>query len=114
HIIRYCQMAADTDHSRDGAIFTNPRAACDTGVSSNGGVITEAHIVSDLNQIIELYAVAQHSIIQSAAVNRCVSTDFNSIADYHTAQLENLDPLPPVRRKTESVSADDNTGVNDA
>jgi hypothetical protein len=69
---------------------TNFRTATETGLRSNGDIWPEFTAVSDLNQVVELYAVTNFGLRQGRAVDRGVGADFDVVAHDHNAHLWNF------------------------
>lgn len=114
HMIGQGQMAQYMTCPSYRAMRPNRRASRDSGAASHGGMLADSHIVGNLHQVIKLDAVFQHSVLQCAPVNAGVGADFNIIADPHRTELLDLDPSASMRRKAETVSANDRARMNDA
>ena len=72
------------------------------------------HVVADLHQVVELDAVFEHRVLQSAAINTGVGADFHIVANLHSTELLDLDPPAIVRRKAESVGTNHSARMNNA
>ena len=77
------------------------------------GVRADAHVVADLDLVVELDALLDHRVVERAAVDRGVGADLDVVADAHAADLRNLDPAALLRRDAEAVGADHHAGVQD-
>src|SRR5947208_2778425 len=80
----------------------------------HGGVRADAHVVPDLDLVVELHALFDHRVVDRAAIDRGVGDDLHLVADAHGSDLGNLDPAPGVLGDTEAVGADHHSGVQDA
>jgi len=69
----------------------------------------DMNIVRNLHKIIELHTIFNDGVIQCTAINTGISANLNIITDSHTAKLLNFEPLPCVIRKTETISANHDT-----
>src|SRR5215831_624247 len=109
---RYDDAVGDLDvpvnHRRasDHAIAPDARAAGDADAAGNDGVRADAHVVSDLDLIVELHALLYYGVVQRSAVYRRVRADFHVVADDRAPDLRNLDPALAFARDAESVRAD--------
>ena len=93
------------------AVGTNDSAASHACTAGHGGVCSDMHVVSNLNQVVELDTIFKHSVIECTPVNTAVGTNFYVIANADSPQLLNLDPCTLVRRKAESIGSNDNAAV---
>ena len=55
--------------------------------AGHGGVRADVHVVSDLDLVVELDAVADHRVLDRAAIDGGVRADLDIIADAHAADL---------------------------
>ena len=77
--------------------------SCDAHHRGHGAVVTNAHVMGNLNQVIQLNAIADHGVIQGTAINRGIGPDFNVVSQHHLADLGNSVPDTPLVGKTEAV-----------
>lgn len=94
-------------------VILQRHATGNCGAGSNDAMFADHTVVTNLDLVVELAAIANHRVIERATVNRRTGTNLDIIADKHSADLRNLDPLALIRRETETVGADDYTGMND-
>ena len=66
------------------------------------------------NWIGDLDAILDEGVFQRSAIDATVGPDLDVVADAHRTQLLNLDPLPLMRRETESIGADGDPRVQNA
>ena len=64
-----------------------------------------AHVVPDLDLVIQFNPVFNHGIIQRTAVNRRVRANFDVVADDYPANLRNFSPAPFFPCNTETIRA---------
>ena len=78
-------------------------------------MLANVDVVSNLHEIVEFDTIADHRVIDRAAVNRRIGADFNVIPDPDTANLRNLHQTSPVVLcKAEAVRSNDGAGMHDA
>src|SRR6478672_14845 len=106
-------MSCDADRSANAAIPSDLNAARNTGTRGNRRVRTDAHVVCDLDLVVELDAILDHRVFERAAIDRGVRADLDIVADAHAADLRDLDPAFAVERETEAVGADHGAGMHD-
>ncbi len=63
-------------------------------------------VVPDLDLVVELDAVADHGVLDRAAIDGRVGADLDVIADAHAADLRDLEPAALFAREPEAVGAD--------
>ena len=93
---------------------TDDSTAGHASATGHRRVRTDAHVVADLNQVVEFDAVIDHRVVERAAVDAGVGADLHIVADAHRAEL--LDLFPPAwrRREAKAVGADHHATVQDA
>jgi hypothetical protein len=72
-----------------------------------------AHIVANLNQIVDLGAFADHRVIKRTPIDGGVGTDFDMVLNDHTAYLRDLEQSPGTRSIAKSVLTYAGSGMND-
>src|SRR5512140_672079 len=88
--IGYVEVPDDIGGAADHAVHAYARAAGDAGAPGDGSMRADAHVVSDLDQIVQLDPVLDDGVVQRAAVYAGVGADFDIVADEHTAYLGDL------------------------
>ena len=73
----------------------------------------EHHVVRDLDEIVDLAALADDRIAQCAAVDGAIGPDLHVVLDDHTADLWHLAVAVGAHDIAESVLPDGAAGVND-
>ena len=86
----------------------------DAHAGSHHDVAADAVVVAELDLVVKLGAVADHGVLEGAAVDRRARADLDVVADHHAAHLRDLDPLALEGRKAEAVAADHAAGLEDA
>ena len=111
-----CQrdMPHDIGGTANGTACSHRGAACNARACSHGHVAPQMHIVGNLDQVVEFDTVFNHGVVQRTAVDTGVGTNFHIVADAHTAQLLNLDPLPLILCKTKAIGSNDSARMHDA
>lgn len=66
-----------------GAMRPDFGAASYAHAACQGAVLTDVHVVANLNQVIELDAVFNHRVAQSAAVDAGIRADFDIVTNDH-------------------------------
>src|SRR5574337_13616 len=94
------------------------RAAGDRDAAGDRGVRADPDVVSDLVQVVDLHAVADHGVVERAAIDAGVGADLDVVADAHRAELFDLLPARAVAaaraREAEAVGAYHHPAVDDA
>src|SRR5690606_14276136 len=115
HVVRDAEVAGDTGLAADHAARADLRTAGDTGAAGHDGVVTDAYVVGNLDQVVELHAITDHGVVERAAVDRGVGADLDVAADDDPTGLRNLDPgAGALACETETVGADDHARMQDA
>src|SRR5882672_734986 len=96
----------------DGAVPADAGAPRDPREGGDGGMRPDAHVVRDLDLVVELDAVLDHGVVQRAPVDGGVRADFDVVADDDASGLRDLDPAPALGRDAEAVRADHRSGVD--
>src|SRR5262245_36240670 len=105
-------MAVDHRRAADGDVPPDIRAAPAADAAGDGAVRADAHVVADLNLVVELDALLDHGVVERAAVDRGIGADLDVVADAHRADLRNLHPAAFLAGDAEAVGADDDPGVH--
>ena len=99
-------MPDHADTASNHAVATDSGAAGDTDAGRHCRVITDLHVMCDLNLIIELDPVADQGIGQGAAVDGGIGADFDIITNTHSANLGNFLPVASLIGKAKPLGAD--------
>ena len=76
------------------------------------GTFADFDVVRDLDEVVNLRALADDRRAERAAVNRHVRADFHVVADDDVADLRHLAVNAAVQHVTESVRADHRAGMD--
>ena len=114
HVVGQPKVTQHDGTATNRAVRANRRAAGHASAACHGAVFSDAYVVADLHQIVELDAVFQHRVLQCATVNAGIGPDLDVVANQHRAELFDFDPAAAVRCKTETVRTNYRTGVDDA
>src|SRR6267154_412386 len=105
-------MAEDACRASDRAVRSDTRAARNGGTPGHRRMGADAHVMADLDLVVQLDAVLDHRVVERAAVDRRVGADLDVVAYKGTPRLRNLDPAPRIARHAETVGADHHAGMN--
>src|SRR5882724_6528219 len=100
-------MAADPDPASKHAAFADTSASRDADARGHGGVSADAHVVGDLDEIVELDAVTDLSVLDGAPIDGCIGADLDIGTDNDAANLRDFDPELLIACKTETIRTDD-------
>src|SRR5258708_19240773 len=106
------KMADVAPGTGDGTVRPDARAACNGRTAGHRSVRTDAHVMADLDLVVELDAVLDHGVVERAAVDGGVGTDLDVVAYYGTTGLRNLDPASRIGRHAAAVRPDPHPAVN--
>src|ERR1700734_142104 len=107
HIISDLQVPANGTGAADLTALPDHRAAGDAGAAGDGRMGPQAHVVTDLDLVIELDPVGDHRIADGAAINSGIGANLHIRANADTADLLDLQPGTALGCKPEPVAADD-------
>src|SRR5438309_10139462 len=86
-----------------------PRLRCDDDIFAN------VAIVSDVNQVVDLRSAPDSCLIEGAAINGCIGTDFHVIFNHQPSNLRKLLVMPglAITHVTETIAAQHSPGIHD-
>src|SRR5690606_31554005 len=113
YVVANLDMANHAHTAGDGAMATDAGAAGNTDAGRHGRVFTDLDVMGDLDLVIQLDAVADDGIADSATIDGGIGTDLHVITDQHAADLGDLLPTAAVVGKAEAFATDHCTGLND-
>ena len=96
------------------AMFPDDGAASHPGTPCQGAVGTNANVVSDLHQVVDLHTVFNDCVVQRATVHTGIGTQFNVIANAHGTQLLDFGPGPAVWGEAKTIGTHHHTWVKNA
>src|SRR5690606_39532945 len=75
--------------------------------------LPDANVVSDLDQVVNLGTGAYHGVVNAAAINGAVGSDFHVVLQHAPANVHQLPVLPILEHVAEAVATDARAGVDD-
>src|SRR5205814_3137161 len=76
-------------------------------------LFTDSNVVRDVNEVIDLGTVPDDRVIDAAAIDRAVGSDFHVVTDDAAADVRNLLVCPGVEYVAKAVAADSRTRVHE-
>lgn len=107
HMVDQFQMPQNNGTPAQCAMFADLGTAGHPHTASHGSVGTHAHVVPNLHQVVELDALFNERVLQGAAIDAGVGTNFDPISYENASELLNLDPLAGLGRETKSIGSND-------
>ena len=114
HVIGNAEVPQHHRAAAQRTVRANGCAARHANTPGQSRVLANAHVVADLDQVVELHTVFYHRVLQRAPVNAGVGANFDIVANAHCSQLFDFFPSTGIGRKTESIGTDHHTRVQDA
>jgi hypothetical protein len=114
HPVSQRQVAKNTGATAYRAVGPNVGTARHTHATCHRGILANADVMPNLDQVVEFDAVLDHSVGQGAAVNAGIGADLHIVANAHSAELLNLFPGFAIWSKTKPVGADHHPWVKNA
>src|SRR5256885_13879097 len=74
-------------------------------------MLADVHVVTDLDQVVELDPVLDHRVVQRSAVYAGIGADFHIVADPHATELLDLHPCSVLGSKPEAVRSQHHAGM---
>src|SRR5882724_6870900 len=105
-------MAEDACRASDRAVRSDARAARNGRTPGHRRMGADAHVMADLDLVVELDAVLDHGVVERTAVDRGVGADLDVVAYDGAPGLRNLDPASGIGRHAETVCADHHAGMD--
>src|SRR5690606_38453519 len=112
YVVTDIDVADHADAAVNGAVATDTGAAGNADTGRHRGVITNLHVVGNLDLVVQLDAVADHGVVDGAAVDGGIGTDLHVITNQHATDLGDLLPAAAIIGKAEALPADHRTGLN--
>src|SRR5690606_11584727 len=113
NVITDIDMTHHADTASDGAMLADGCDACNPDAGGFGRVLTDLHVMGDLDLVVELDPVSDPRVRQRTPVERGVDADFHVIADGHATDLGDLAPHALLVGKAEAFAADHGTRLDD-
>ncbi len=84
-----CEMVSETRLSREDRVIFHGSASCNADLRHDETVSTDSDIVRNLYQIIDLGTSTDHGVVEHAAVDGRVRTDFHIVFNHASANVRN-------------------------
>lgn len=97
----------------DYGIIAHAHAAGKTRLGGNHNMLADRTVVCNVNQIVNLCAIADPCHTERSAINARVRADLHVVADFHSAHLREFLIVVARKRETETVCAQNTSGVED-
>src|SRR3990172_8405391 len=94
-------------------MVTQFRAPGNTGLGHDQAVLTNHHIMGDLDQIIHLGAAFDYGFSKSRTVYRHIGPQLHIVLDLHCSHLKDFMVLALSRSESKSIAADHRSAVKD-
>ena len=107
HVIAYPDAAAQRHE------ISKRRTSGDSGLRHNDAMPANADIVADLDQIVDLGALADHGIADGATVDRGAGADLDVVLDDDAPELRHLEVAAQTQHEAEAVLTDLAARMND-
>src|SRR5262245_37566820 len=112
-VIVESRVLADADLTADQAIRSDTRTTGDTGLRCNYCVFADLDVMRNLDQVVELHAVANDRSLERAAVDARIRSDFDIVFHDDSPDLRELYVGGPVFHEPESIGANHSPCMND-
>ena len=89
-IIRNFEMTDKANHTGNHAPRSDARASGNARTSRDDGVGADADVVTDLNLVIQFYAIFDYGVVNGAAIDARAGADFHVVANYDGTNLWHL------------------------
>src|SRR2546423_2505410 len=100
-------MPADARLPREYAPIANSRRSRNSNLRHDQTKSTDFHVVSDLNEIVDLRSVTDDSVVDASAIDRRIRADLDVISNNAAAHVRNLRMFIAARHVAKSVRAKD-------
>src|SRR3990167_9570239 len=99
------EVSHDSGGAADHAVIAYARPAGGAGAAGDRSVRSDAHVVPDLDQIVQLDSIFDYGVIQRATIYASVGADLDVVAAQHAPCLRDLAPCVLVQRNAEAIGA---------
>src|SRR5262245_11556733 len=106
-------MIAHANLAPDDALVFNSSAARDTGLGSDDDTFADLHVMSDLNESVDLCAFADAGRAESSSVDTSIGADLNIVLNHDRSDLREYYVRIFAADITKSVSPDNNSCMKD-
>src|SRR3546814_13188334 len=106
-------MAVDAAGAAVHHAIADPGGAGDPDARDNAAMAADAHVVADLDLVIDLGAFAYHRVIHGAAIDGRIGADLDIVLDDHPADLDDFQHARGTRRIAEAILPDPRAVMDD-
>jgi hypothetical protein len=106
-------MPRHTHLASEHAPIPDVRRAGDPDLCHQQAALPDAHVVSDLHEVVDLGPRTDHGVVDAASVDRRVRTDLHVILDHAASDVRNLVVPPVAKNVAESIGAKSHAGMHD-
>jgi hypothetical protein len=92
-------------------LIADLRASRNARLSGDDGILSNNHIVGDLNQVVYLRAATDNGSPQRRPVYGSIGPNLHIILDHHDSNLRDLDALSPLSGIAKAVGTDDDASM---
>ncbi len=104
-------MPSDTRLTGNDDKVPNMRAARYSNLGNDDTTTTEADVVPNLDQIVDLAPITDDRVRPGPTIDRTIGSNFDIIANENASKLWNLEVAIGATRETEPVLADPDPGM---
>jgi len=111
--ISYSEMAGYTHLSPQDYALADVYTSRDPNLGNDDGALPDGDVMADLYQIIDLDPLLNPSATNGGTVNGGIGPDLHVVVDLDDPYLRDLEVILRRMGKTESIGANDDTGMDD-
>src|SRR2546430_6220629 len=100
------EVPADSCLSCQDRPITNVDRASDSDLRHHQAFLADAHVVGDVNEIVDLGSVADHCVVDAAAVDGGVGSDLDVVADDAAPDVRDFLVRAIAKHVAESITSD--------
>src|SRR5258706_8042571 len=100
-------MPADAGLPRENAPIADSRRSRDSNLRHDQTKSTDFHVMSDLNEVVDLGSVTDDGVVDASAIDRRVRADLDVVSNNAAADVRNLRVFIAARHVAKSVRAKD-------
>src|SRR5262249_56148300 len=99
-------MVGDADLTAQHGVVSDLDAARNPGLRDDEAMASDRAVMADLDQIIDLGALANDGVAAAAPVDRGIGADLDVVLDDHPARLRDLDRAFAIGKQAQALLAD--------
>ena len=96
-------MSRDADLPTQGDMIPQSGTTGDANLGDQNAVLSNHHVVADLNQVIDLCSFSNHGRSKRTSIDCDVGTNFNIVLNPYRSHLRNLEMNPLLRNEAKSI-----------